>query len=235
MSASGLFSQVTTFGFLAVLFGSIDSIAGWDFHEMLILVAYMRISGALVALGWDGIWSMGQMVVEGDLDYRITRPAPVVLQVGTSHIGLQAFGDLLVAGAMLVYGWHGAGIGPDPAAIGSAALLMACATAIQLSLMTSLNCICFWIKGRATPFAFTAVELEGTVGHYPMDIYPAVAKALLTFGLPFAFINFIPAQIVTDRLSATWILAPVAAALTSLAIMGLVLKAGLRSYESAGH
>ncbi|THV38529.1 ABC transporter permease [Glycomyces buryatensis] len=235
MAVSGLFNQITTFAFLAVLFGAVDSIAGWSFHEMLILVVYMRMSGAFVAIGWDGIWNLSHMVVDGDLDYRLTRPAPVVSQVASSFVGLQAFGDIAVGIVMLWVGWTGVGLGLDPATLGIALVLFVSAIGIQIGVITSLNCICFWIRGRATPIAFAAVELQNNVGNYPLKIYPGVVKALLTFGLPFAFINYIPAQILTGRLPMVWTLAPPLAALVALAIMALILRAGLRTYESAGH
>lgn len=235
MSASGLFSQTIVVAFLAVLFGSVESIAGWTFHEMLVLVAFMRLSGAFVGLGWDGMWSLGLMVLKGDLDYRITRPAPVSLQVGSAHIALNAFGDAAIAAAMLVYGWIGAGIGLDPAVLAAAALLLATAVILQLALVTTFHCLVFWVKGQTSPFAYAATELESGVGEYPLKIYPAAVKTILTFGLPFAFINYIPVQILTGRLGYAWLLAPPAAAAVCLALAVLIFRAGMRSYESAGH
>ncbi|MCD0444884.1 ABC transporter permease [Glycomyces sp. A-F 0318] len=235
MAVSGLMLQAMNFGFLAVLFTRIDTVAGWSYHEMLVLSGFISVVMALVEGGWDGVWTIGRMVVEGDLDYRITRPAPVSVQIGSSAIGMQAFGNLTAGLAMAAYGWIGAGIGFDPVTLAVAVPLFASAVAIQASYLTILNGLGFWLKGRYGSFAYAAVQLQHSVGRYPMSIYPAAIRAAFTVGLPFAFVNFIPAQILTGRVPLAWAVLPPIAAAALVGLSALVLRLGLRSYDSAGH
>jgi ABC-2 type transport system permease protein len=235
MVVSGALFQGMTFGFLAVLFTRIDSVAGWTYHEMLMLAGFVGVVMALVEAGWDGIWVVSRMIIDGDLDYRITRPAPITVQIGSSAIGMQAFGNLATGLAMAGYGWIGAGIGFHPLTLALATVLLVSAVAIQVALITILNCLGFWIKGRNGSFAYAAVQLQMAVGRYPLQIYPLAIRAAVTVGLPFAFVNFIPVQILTGRIAALWVLAPPLVAAALLALSALVVRRGLRAYESAGH
>jgi ABC-2 type transport system permease protein len=235
MAGAGALSQAVGFGFLSVLFSRIDGVDGWGFHEMLMLSGFMAVCLGLVELGWDGVWTISRMVVDGDLDYRITRPVPLTVQIASSNIGMQAFGNVTAGLAMALYGWIGAGLGFHPLTVAAGLLLFASAVAIQAAFTTILNYLGFWIKGRQGSFAYAAIELQSAVGRFPLQIYPVAIRLAVTFGLPFAFVNFIPVQVLTGRLPLAWAAAPPLAALALIALTGLILRRGLRAYESAGH
>ncbi|WP_205325717.1 ABC transporter permease [Glycomyces sp. YM15] len=233
MTVSGTFWQSMLFAFLSILFANVQAIAGWDYHEMLVLAGFLATSWSATSLLWDGIWDTGKMVVEGDMDYRITRPAPVLVQVGSKHVGMQVFGEVTMGLVMLVIGWTGAGLGL--AAIPVGLFLLACAIVIQASLLTIANAVNFWMKGRTPVIAFALTELQNEALRFPLTIFPAAVRLALTFGLPLAFASFIPAQILTGRLSEWWLLtAPIAAAATVAIAIG-TFRAGLKAYDSAGH
>ncbi|GAB3659684.1 ABC transporter permease [Glycomyces tarimensis] len=233
MAGSGSLWQLLQFAFISVLFANITTVAGWGYHEMLILAGFLGLSGTSTALLWDGIWSTPSMIVDGDLDYRIVRPAPVMVQVASAHIGMQSFGEVTLSSMMLVIGWAGAGLGLELVPL--ALLLLACACVIQCALLTTMCALGFWVKGRFPVFAFIAVDLQNDVMRFPLAIYPTLVRFAATFVLPFAFASFVPVQILTGRLPAVWLAGPVVAAVAMVAIALAVFRAGLRSYDSAGH
>ncbi|WP_335987400.1 ABC transporter permease [Glycomyces sp. MUSA5-2] len=233
MAVAGTFWQIMLFAFLTILFGNVSTIDGWGYHEMLVLAGFLATSWSSTALFWDGVWDTGKMVVEGDIDYRITRPAPVLVQVGSKHVGMQVFGEATLGVVMLAIGWTGAGLGWSAVPVGL--LLMVCAIVIQASLLTIANAANFWMKGRSPVIAFMVTELQNEAMRFPLTIFPAAVRLVLTFGLPLAFASFIPAQILTGRLDPWWIAtAPVAAGI-SAAVAVWVFRMGLRAYDSAGH
>ncbi|MEU5874406.1 ABC-2 family transporter protein [Glycomyces sp. NPDC047369] len=233
MAVSGTFWQVVLFSFLTILFGNVSSIAGWGYHEMLVLAGFLATSWSSTALFWDGIWDTGKLIVEGDMDYRITRPAPVLVQVASKHVGFQVFGEMTLGLLMMAVGWTGAGLGL--AAVPVALLLLVCAAVVQASLLTVANAANFWMKGRTPIIAFMLAELQNEAMRFPLTIFPAAVRLVLTFGLPLAFASFIPVLILTGRLDAWWIaiLPAVAAACAALAVW--IFRMGLRAYDSAGH
>jgi ABC-2 type transport system permease protein len=200
---------------------------------MLILAGFLATSWGSTALFWDGIWDTGKLIVEGDMDYRITRPAPVLIQVASKHVGMQVFGDVTMGLLMIVVGWIGAGI--SAAAIPLALFLLVCAAVIQASLLTIANATNFWIKGRHPVVGFMLAELQNEAMRFPLTIFPAAVRIVFTFGLPLAFASFIPVQILTGKVDLWWLAAAPVAALATAALAVLVFQAGVKAYDSAGH
>jgi ABC-2 type transport system permease protein len=233
MALSGTAWQGMLFAFLSILFANVNAIAGWDYHEMLVLAGFLGVSWGSTALFWDGIWDTGKFVVQGDMDYRITRPAPVLIQVATSHVGMQVFGDVTLGLIMIVVGWIGAGL--SFALIPVALFLLVCAAVIQAALLTIANASNFWMKGRHPIVAFMLAELQNEAMRFPLTIFPAAVRLTLTFGLPLAFASFVPVQILTGKIDPWWFAAPPLAALVTAILAVLAYRAGLRAYDSAGH
>ncbi|WP_026930575.1 ABC transporter permease [Glycomyces tenuis] len=233
MASTGTVWQFIQFGFLAILFANVNAVGGWGYHEMLVLAGFLSIAAAMNAIFWDGMWSLGKQVINGGMDYLVTRPAPVASQLGASHVGMQAFGEVTLGLAMLVYGWVGAGVGL--AMIPVAAGLLVVAVVIEIALLTAANAANFWVKGHSPVVAFMLVDMQGEVMRFPLSMFPIAVRLLLTFGLPFAFASFIPVQILTGRISAWWLLGPPVAAVAAVALAVWVFRAGLRAYDSSGH
>jgi ABC-2 type transport system permease protein len=233
MALAGTTWQAMMFAFLSILFANVNAIAGWDYHEMLVLAGFLATSWGSTALFWDGIWDTGKLIVQGDMDYRITRPAPVLIQVASKHVGMQVFGDVTLGLVMIVVGWIGAGLGL--ALIPVALFLLVCAAVIQASLLTIANASNFWMKGRHPIVAFMLAELQNEAMRFPLTIFPVAVRLTLTFGIPLAFASFLPVQILTGKLDPWWLATPPLAALVTATLAVLVYRAGLRAYDSAGH
>lgn len=233
MAGAGAFWQVLNFSFVTILFANVDAVGGWNYHQMLMLISFLSLSVGGTALYWDGMWGLGPQVVDGGMDYRITRPAPVMIQVASSHVGMQSFGDLSLALVMFVYGWVGAGIGPEM--IPLAVLLLACASVFEVGLLTIANTANFWIKGRSPVFGFLVIEAQNEALRFPLTVFPHVVRVSLIFALPLAFANFIPVQIITGMLGGWWLIAPPVAAAVAVILAIWFFRAGMRAYDSAGH
>lgn len=233
MASAGAIWNILQFAFLAVLFATVPDVAGWGFHEMLLLSGLLSVAGGANALFADGVWSTGSFVIKGDIDYRITRPAPVVVQVASSHLGLQAFGEILLGLAMFGYGWFGAGLGLAWLPIGVLALV--CAGIIQCALVTALCAVNFWVKGPMSIFAFLMIDLQGNSMRLPLGIFPVAVRIVALFVVPVAFVNFVPIAVMTGHLSGWWLIGTPLTALVSLLLAAGVYRLGLRAYDSAGH
>ncbi|WP_199033747.1 ABC transporter permease [Glycomyces salinus] len=233
MATTGIFWQIMSFGFVTILFQNVNAVGGWGYHEMLMLVGFLAVAAGSPALYWDGIWSIADQVADGGMDYRITRPAPVMPQIATLHIGLQGVGEVPLGAAMFVYGWIGAGVGLGQIPV--ALLLFACAAVIQVAMYTIANSANFWVKGRVPVFGFFLVEMQNEAMRFPLPVFPMAVRVLLTFAIPLAFASFVPVEILNGRASEWWLLGPplTAALLAALAVW--IFRAGLRSYDSAGH
>ncbi|GAA1663958.1 ABC-2 family transporter protein [Glycomyces endophyticus] len=233
MASAGVMWNVLQFAFLTVLFATVPDVAGWRYHEMLMLSGLLTVAAGSTALLCDGVWSTGQMVLKGEIDYRMTRPAPVVVQVATTHIGMQGFGEVGFGLVMAAYGWIGAGMGLAALPVG--VLGVACAIVIECALITALCAVNFWIKGPMSNFAFVLIDLQHNAMTMPLGLFPVAVKIVTMTVVPVAFVNFVPVAVLTGHLSAAWLVGPpLAAAASVLAALG-VYRLGLRSYDSSGH
>lgn len=233
MAVTGLVYQGVQVAFIGVVFANVTSLGGWGFHAMVMLTGYMVLADALTELGWDGIWSLGSRIVNGDIDYMITRPAPVLMQVGGSGLGMQGSTKVVTSAAMIAVGWSGAEI--SAAMVPAAVLLFTCAVVVQLCVITSLCCVSFWMKGPSVTFAFLGAQIQENATRFPLHIYPRTVRTLLTWALPFAFVNFIPVSILTGELPLWWLAFPPLMTAALVAVTVLVARAGVNRYESAGH
>jgi ABC-type uncharacterized transport system permease subunit len=233
MVSAGAMWNLLQFAFLAVLFANVPDVAGWGFHEMLLLSGLLAVAGGANAMFADGVWSTGSFVIKGDIDYRITRPAPVITQVASSHLGLQSFGEVVLGLLMLGYGWIGAGIGLAWVPVG--VLMLVCAGVIQSALVTALCAVNFWIKGPASIFAFLMIELQGQSMRLPLGLFPVAVRIITLFVVPIAFVNVVPVAVITGHLSVWWLVGTPLTAVASLLLAAGVYRLGLRSYDSAGH
>jgi ABC-2 type transport system permease protein len=233
MASAGVMWNVLQFAFLTVLFANVPDVAGWTYHEMLLLSGLLTVAVGSTALLCDGVWSTGQMVLKGDIDYRITRPAPVVIQVATTHIGMQGFGEVTFGLVMVVYAWIGAGFGL--AAVPVLVLAIACACLLECALMTVFCAVNFWIKGPMSNFAFMFIDLQSNAMRMPLALFPIGVKVVTYFVIPVAFVNFVPVTVLTGQTSPWWLIGtPLAAVAAVLAAVG-GYRLGLRSYDSSGH
>ncbi|HEX2143956.1 MAG TPA: ABC-2 family transporter protein [Glycomyces sp.] len=233
MAATGLILQAVQIAFIAVVFANVTSLGGWGFHAMLMLMGFMVIADAVTEVGWDGIWTVGQRIITGDIDYKITRPMPVMMQVGASAIGMQAAANLTTGSIMIAVGWTGAGV--SAALIPAALLLLACAVVVQLTVITALCCTAFWMKGPSVTFAFLGAQIQENATRFPLQIYPRFVRGALTWVVPFAFVNFVPVSILTGELPLWWLAFPPLMAAVLLVATTLIARAGIARYESAGH
>jgi ABC-type uncharacterized transport system permease subunit len=233
MASAGALWNILQFAFIAVLFANVPDVAGWGFHEMLLLSGLLSLAGGSNSMFWDGIWSTGQMVLKGDIDYRITRPTPVVVQVGSAHIGMQSIGEMVLGLAMFVYGWIGAGIGWTAIPVGIAALVLA--GIIQSGFVTALCAVNFWIKGPMSNFAFVMVDLQRNALNLPLGIFPLAVRIVAMFAIPVAFVNFVPVAVLTGHMPKAWLIGTPLTAVVAVLLATGVYRLGLRAYDSAGH
>jgi ABC-2 type transport system permease protein len=233
MASAGVMWNVLQFAFLTVLFAAVPDVAGWRYHEMLMLSGLLTVAAGSTALLCDGVWSTGTYVLKGEIDYRITRPAPVVVQVATSHIGMQGFGEVGFGLVMVAYGWIGAGMGLAAVPVG--VLGLACAIVIECALITVMCAVNFWLKGNNSIFAFVLIDLQHNAMTMPLALFPAAVKIVTMFVVPVAFVNFVPVAVLTGHLGSWWLVGPPLTAAASVLLAAGLYRLGLRSYDSSGH
>lgn len=218
--------------FVETIFQNTTALAGWNKSEVLIVLALSRlIEGTINTLFGRNIANFPSLVRTGTFDYLLTKPLPSQFTVAFSRFKLMETGNILAGIGLLIYA-----LALQPQLPGFTAWLAALFFAIAgitiyyCLLMISVSLVFYLEQFEAFPAISGLLSDPLTV---PFNVFPAGIQTVLTYLIPLAFVVFVPAQALTDRLH-TWQL-PVALLITTvfLILTNFAWRAGLRRYTSA--
>jgi len=136
---AGLVTQSLGLVFLGSVVARVPDLNGWRFEDMVVVYGLAGLAQGAVPLFSDGIWSLGRYIHIGELDYRLVRPYPAILQVMSSQVGFAGVGDVVGGGVLTIWAltrvqvhwtaWH--------AFVGVLLLLSAAATRIAIKVLPS--------------------------------------------------------------------------------------------------
>ncbi|MET7675170.1 ABC transporter permease [Streptomyces seoulensis] len=239
MTTFGNFAA-TFFDFVAIMlmFSRVDSLAGWSLPEVAFLYGLSAVAFGMADLLIGSMDRLGRRVRDGTLDTLLVRPAPVLAQVAADRFALRRLGR--VTQGALVLGWSLSRLDVDWTPL--KLLLMP----VMIAGGCGIFCAVF-VAGAAFQFlAQDASEVQNaftyggtTLLQYPPAVFTEGLVRGVTFVLPLAFVNWVPAAYVLGRPYPlglpgwTAFVSPLVA-LACCALAGLAWRAGLRSYRSTG-
>jgi ABC-2 type transport system permease protein len=235
-SVAMLLGELTTIGFVGVLFRQAPTIAGWRPWEVLFLYGLITLQTALGGFLCSGFWSIPPYVRSGRLDTVLVRPLSPLLQMATLHLDFRNVGRLVLSAivlglslAHLPLDWKAGRIAFFAASLAGSALLLN-------ALFLLPRCLVFWTMSDTNHIAdwlWNFIDFA----KYPLSAYTRPLQFLLTWLIPLAFITYYPAAVLLGKpLAQPWVgyLAPCVGPLAALGAV-LVWRRGLARYQSAGH
>ncbi|WP_437023214.1 ABC transporter permease [Streptomyces sp. enrichment culture] len=231
---------VTGLDFAAILlmFSRVDALGGWSLPEIAFLYGLSAVAFGLADLAIGSAERLGRRVRDGTLDTLLVRPAPVLAQLAADRFALRRVGR--VTQGALVLGWALTAVEVDwtPGRL------------LLMPVMLVSGAVIFgavFVAGAAFQFvAQDAAEVANaftyggtTLLQYPPTLFAQELVRGVTFVLPLAFVNWLPASYVLGQpypLRLPWwaaFVSPVAAGVCC-ALAGLAWRTGLRSYRSTG-
>ncbi|MFG2624827.1 ABC transporter permease [Streptomyces sp. NPDC048473] len=239
MTAFGNFA-VTAFDFVAILlmFQHVDALGGYTLPEIALLYGASGTAFGLADLVMGSMDRLGRRVRDGTLDTLLVRPVPVLAQVAADRFALRRLGRITQGALVLGYALVTLDIGWTPLKVVMIPLMLLSGAAIFAAV---------FVAGAAFQFvAQDASEVQNsftyggtTLLQYPPSIFAQDLVRGVTFVVPLAFVNWLPALYVLGRDYPLdlpdWVafLPPVVAGLCWL-LAGLAWRSGLRAYRSTG-
>ncbi|MFK0255687.1 ABC transporter permease [Streptomyces sp. NPDC090445] len=233
-------AAITLLDFVAIflMFSHIDALGGFTLPEVALLYGASSASLGLADLLLGTLERIGLRIRDGSLDTMLVRPVPVLAQAAADRFALRRLGR--VVQGLGVMGW----------AVAALDVEWTLAKVLLLPVMVVAGAVIFgavMVAGAAFQFvAGDAAEVQNsfTYGGTTMLQYPPTifAKDLLrgvTFLVPLAFVNWLPALYVLGRPDPLglpgWLafMSPVVALAVSVPA-SLAWRAGLRTYRSTG-
>ncbi len=233
-----LFHSLLNFGLgvlgVSVLFNQVDSLQGWDFSAALGLMGTYLVVGALRGLfigpGLERLAGMGQDVWSGNFDFVLLRPLDVQFHVSFRAWRLFALFDLLLGAGVVAVALSLPGAALDLANLLGYFTALLAGTAVLYAVLLAFTALVFWSPGFLFTWLFNSLF---QLARYPVSIYPAWLRFLLTWLIPVGLMTTIPAQMLAGKGSFGLLLGSLLAGGLLLLGASLFFRLALRRYASA--
>ena len=208
-----------------IYFDRFNEVRGWGLNDMFVTYGIIASGFGLVAVLFGNVFSLGDVIARGRLDYYLSMPRPVLLHTVASRSIASGVGDFTYGFVSYAlsgqYTWDG---------LGRFLVGTLCAAAIFASFMILVQSLAFWI-GNTTYLSGLALNAMLTFAIYPITLFDNAAKLILFTLIPAALMGALPAEFVH---AFTWgTLAEIF--FGSLIFLGLAVasfRLGLKRYES---
>ncbi|MET8447043.1 ABC transporter permease [Streptomyces sp. NPDC005209] len=230
----------TALDFVAILlmFSRVDALGGYTLPEVAFLYGLSGTAFGLADLTIGSMERLGRRVRDGTLDTLLVRPAPVLAQLAADRFALRRLGRVTQGALVLGYALTSLDIAWTPLKL----LLMPLMVVSGAAIFSAV-----FVAGAAFQFvAQDASEVQNaftyggtTLLQYPPTVFAKELVRGVTFVLPLAFVNWLPATYVLGRpypldLPVWTAFAPPLVAVGCCALAGAAWRTGLRSYRSTG-
>ncbi len=217
---------------IALVYGHTSDLGGWSQPELLaVMGVHILVGGLMRTFVQPNMNRLMEDVMQGTLDYALTRPADSQLLVSVREISIWQLLDVIVGGVVVVWS-----VIEVSGRVGLAA---------TLGFVVAIGCgatIIYSIWLIATTSAFKVVRIDNLVqllngiyeaGRWPVTVYPGWLRGTLTFVIPLAFAVTVPAEMISRRIGVIeigWALLVTAAFVT---LARIVWRWGIKNYSGA--
>lgn len=231
--------HATALAALWVVLKEFPEMNGWRFPEMAFLYSLWMLAHALNNTLFLTVGDIPEHVREGEIDRLLVRPLNALFQVITTP--QQIFPDELLL-AIVIFALATSWASPiiDVYFVVFVPLVVIGGALIDFAVNLLIATCAFWFV-KVDALRWIAFQLEQEFTRYPISIYTKGVRLVLTFLLPYAFMNYFPATFFLDKSEDALHFPPQIGLLTPL--IGLVCfaiayafwRAGLNRYEGVGH
>lgn len=233
-------TTVTALDFVVLLlmFQHTEQLGGWSLGELGFLYGTSSFALGMANMLVGSVDALGERIRTGTLDTMLIRPAPALAQVCAERFSLRRVGRPVQALAIL--GWALTQVEVEWTAdrVLLLAVLLVSGSVIFGAIFVGFATVQFW-WGEAGEFQNAFTYGGATVLQYPPTIFAKELVAGTVFGLPLAFVNWLPALHILGKpdplgLPEAFRFASPLAALLSVLAAGAAWRAGLRAYRGTG-
>lgn len=231
------FLQMLTFVFFNLLFykavlGSVGSIGGWTYPDMVILFGtYAVIDGIFMTFILTGVSRIESLVRSGELDAYLLKPIDSQFLVSIQRVNFPQFPSIFFGFFIVYYGFSLGHYVVPWTMIPLYLLFILISSVIFYSMALIISCIIFVID-KADDLKEIIFSVK-QFAKFP-DIYSGYVRYFMMLFVPIVFSSFVPAGILLGKISIAFLLYYLVIAVLSLVVSRIVWKKGLKKYKSAG-
>lgn len=235
----GLCYQAAGLVFIWTVLDRFGNLGGWTLGEIVFLYGLrLAAHGVWIVPGHQLIF-VDQVVVEGEYERYLVRPAPPLLQLLTRRFRPIALGDL--AGGLALLAIAGTQVPIDWSILAVIFLVLAVigGAMVEASTQLAASALVFRLL-KTMPIKMLIDGIYNEFGNYPMKVFGPVARFGLTFIFPLAFVSYLPSAVLLNRAGELSVPAVVAwlSPLVGLVLLFLSYRFWCRQsrhFQSSGH
>jgi ABC-2 type transport system permease protein len=218
---------------LAVFFRQTDTLGGWSFWEVVVLLGvFNTLTGLVETVLRPSIGRLAEYVRTGSLDLILAKPTDTQFYVSFRRLDVWRFTDIVLGMALVGVALVRLGAWPSPLRVAAFATAVVAAAVVVYTIWLALMSLAFWLVNVDNISVLFDAVYEAA--RYPVSAYPGALRFLFVYLLPIAWTTTIPASALTGRLAPGYAAAAAGVALAALALTRLLWRTALGRYTSAG-
>lgn len=233
---ANLYTYLLMYMTVWILTNRFQVVAGWDYQQLVFLMALNLFSYAVATSAlWKHYAYLEDNINNGSFDKFLIRPLHPTVSMLFNGFDWTGFGQIIVSvvflGNSIVHlqvQWS----------LYKIFVLLSCIVGgifIQTAAMIFFGALCFWLKKSASLGDVLFFTLRNFI-NYPVSIFGGGVTFILTYILPWAFINYYPALYLLDKQdgqNGLYVLTPVIG-VVSLLFSLWITNRGVSKYKSVG-
>lgn len=193
------FGYGTTFATLYIVVTKFNVIADWNPYEVMFLYGLSVMAYAIGAsFFYTPCTSLADKIRTGEFDQTLTRPIHPFIHEMYQGYNMGYFGHLVLSIVIMIISLHNIGFTLSFKNIIFILLMILGASLIQEAILILSSVGSFFMINDNPIIDFFLFGMKDFID-YPITIFPKFIQIILTFILPFAFINFYPAAALFDK------------------------------------
>lgn len=210
---------------------------GWNFHELLFLLALAILSWGVCITFFFHFNNMDTYIVNGTFDRFLVRPINPFFHFMAMRFDIGSLGQFVFSAFAFVFVSISIGIQWSLGKVLFTLSAVIGGVLIQGGMLIIIAAIAFWTT-KSNHFYWVIMYPTRNLINYPLSIYPRVVQLVTAFVVPFGFINYFPATVILDKriegfpVYMGYLSAPIGVVFFLIAYSIWML--GFRHYKSAG-
>jgi ABC-2 type transport system permease protein len=223
------------------VFRNTKRLGGWTGGQVMWLYCVTMLAFGLADLFASSVEELPELIRSGRFDSYLLRPTPVLISVLGDCFELRRLGKIVPGVAclvaLLVHPQWFATTRTFGQLFGLVVAIVVGAL-IFSAIFVAMNSIAFWLLD-SREVANACTYGGRTASQYPLDILSPWLRRIFTWGVPVAFVAFLPATRLLlvpkpQQVPSIVVLVGPLAAVAMWSIAGFIWRSGVRRYESVG-
>ena len=227
-------SEGTGLLFIMVIFTRIKTLNGWSLPEMIFLHGLFTISMSVYRILFQGIYMIPFYIQDGSFDLLLIRPRSPLLQLYSAITNIFGAGNLVLGTILIIVSSNMLSFNWTFSKLFMLVLFIILANAILIGIVLFTASLTIWFVrlDRMHPMIYKLWFFC----KYPLSIYPAPIKILLTFIVPLGFTSYYPARYLLAIHGNNYWIPAATIGITLFLILGsrAFFYAGIKHYTSTG-